>query len=322
MEKIQDAIAKARDVRKRTLDRSDPAIAPADQTGPQSGRRTSRDVAETSLDGIPEGTPQITGLHITGPHITGAQTAPRSGLPQHEQIADHWAALPAFAPKAAHLQRNRIVAFTSGREATAFDVIRTRLLQQMRANNWRRLAITSPGPGCGKSMLTLNLAFSLGRQQDQRTVVIDLDMRRPSMANYLGIKQEYSVAKVLDGTGVFADSTLRYGKNLAFTPHSGAIRNSAELLQSTRTAEVLDEITATYDPTIMIFDMPPMQAGDDVMAFVSRVDCVLLVAAAEETTIKQVDTCERDLATQTNVLGVILNKCRYMSEEESYGYYE
>ena len=72
----------------------------------------------------------------------------------------------------------------------------------------------------------------------------------------------------------------------------------------------------------MIFDMPPMQAGDDVMAFASRVDCVLLVAAAEETTIKQVDLCERNLATQTNVLGVILNKCRYMGDEDSYGYYD
>ncbi len=50
-----------------------------------------------------------------------------------------------------------------------------------------------------------------------------------------------------------------------------------------------------------------------------RMDCVLIIAAAEATSIKDIDRCERELAGQTNVLGVVLNKCRYM-ENESYGY--
>ena len=297
MEKIQDAIAKARAVRGRDQSAPRQSLAPEAKAAPGPEAKA-----------------------VPGPEAT--QTAGADPILDPARIAAHWAALPAFAPKAAHLQRNRIVAFTPGREATAFDVIRTRLLQQMRTNGWRRLAITSPGPGCGKSMLSLNLAFSLGRSADQRTLVIDMDMRRPSMGKYLGIAQEFNMARVLEGTAAFADNALRYGKNLAFAPHSGAVRNSAELLQSTQAAAALDEISAAYDPTIMIFDMPPMQAGDDVMAFASRVDCVLLVAAAEETTIKQVDLCERNLATQTNVLGVILNKCRYMGDEDSYGYYD
>ena len=296
MEKIQDAIAKARASR------------------PQGGETITPDRGPNP--GVVSADTAVAAAMARPPDLRPTPARPPA------QSADIWAALPAFVPKAAHLQRNRIVAFTSGRGATGFDVIRTRLLQQMRSNNWRRLAITSPGAGCGKTMLALNLAFSLGRQQDQRTLLIDLDLRRPSMAKYLGITQEHSVAKLLDGTAAFADNALRYGKNLAFACHTGPVRNSAELLQSNQAAQALDEISATYDPTIMIFDMPPMQSGDDVMAFASRVDCVLLVAAAEDTTIKQVDTCERNLAAQTNVLGVVLNKCRYMGEEESYGYYE
>ena len=68
----------------------------------------------------------------------------------------------------------------------------------------------------------------------------------------------------------------------------------------------------------MIFDMPPMLVSDDAMAFMGQVDCVLIVAAAETTTINEIDRCERELAAQTNVLGVVLNKCRYL--ERSYGY--
>ena len=65
-----------------------------------------------------------------------------------------------------------------------------------------------------------------------------------------------------------------------------------------------------------------MLTGDDTMAFLARVDCVLLLAAAEQTSIKQIDKCERDIASQTNVMGVILNKCRYMDRDNAYDYYE
>ena len=70
----------------------------------------------------------------------------------------------------------------------------------------------------------------------------------------------------------------------------------------------------------MLFDLPPLMIGDDVMAVAGTLDAMLIVAAAETTTIKQIDRCERELAAQVNVMGVILNKCRYTDETESYAY--
>ena len=61
-----------------------------------------------------------------------------------------------------------------------------------------------------------------------------------------------------------------------------------------------------------------MLSSDDVMAFVPNVDCAILVVAAESTTLREADICERDLAEKTNVLGVVLNKCRYTPDK--YGY--
>ena len=60
--------------------------------------------------------------------------------------------------------------------------------------------------------------------------------------------------------------------------------------------------------------------SDDVMGFMGQVDAVLLVAAAETTTTKEIDACERELAGQTNVMGVVLNKCRYANEGYGYDY--
>ena len=73
------------------------------------------------------------------------------------------------------------------------------------------------------------------------------------------------------------------------------MRNPAELLQSSTTEAALNQIEERYAPDLMIFDLPPTQAGDDVMAFVHRVDCVLIIAAAGTTTIDEVDHCEREL---------------------------
>ena len=238
-------------------------------------------------------------------------------------LSDHqlaWAALDVFQPNAAHLQRGRITTLEPGQLATPFDVMRTRLLKQMRANSWHRLAITSPGPGCGKSMTCINLAFSLARQSDIRVMVIEVDLRRPSMAKTLGLKVPHAFAEVMARKAPASDHLVRYGLNLAFGTNNVPVRNSAELLQSGAIVEVLADLEKTYAPDLLIFDMPPMLAGDDAIAFLEKTDCALLVAAAGTTTVAQVDHCERDIAAHTNVLGVVLNKCRYLDKDQSYGY--
>lgn len=243
-----------------------------------------------------------------------------SPVPSHAK-ADVWSGLEMFTPNAKRLIHNRIVSYQGGNEAREFDTLRTRILQQMRANNWKRLAITSPGPSSGKSTLTLNLAFGLARQPDQRSLVMEIDMRKPSLAQTLGLPQAQHFDAVLRGTAPFEEHAIRASDHLAFSTNARKVGDAAELLQTAATGVVLDDIQARYDPTVMLFDMPPMMVSDDAMAFLGYVDCVLLVAATEQTTIKQIDTCEREIATQSNVMGVVLNKCRYTEKSEDYSYY-
>jgi protein-tyrosine kinase len=235
-------------------------------------------------------------------------------------LAEAWETLEEIRPDARLVDQNRLVSFAGGGQAIAFDMMRTKVLQQMRANKWKRLAITSPEMGSGKTMTCLNLAFSLGRQQDIRTMLIEADLRRPSLAQKLGLRQRHLFSSVLEGEAKAANNLVRFGTNLAFGTNHMPAHNSAELLYSEKVTKALAEVEKTYAPEVMIFDMPPMRAGDDTMAFMGQVDCVLLVAAAGKTTVAQVDACERDLAAQTNVMGVILNKCQYLDPTHSYDY--
>ena len=298
MERIQLAIAKARAERAAQEQSREPApsVAPPPP------------IQETRPDPTPAPEPE----RVAQPDPT----------PQTMPVEQAWRDLPSLRIDARKARRNLIVALDGGTEALGFDAIRTRLLQHLKAKNAKRVAIVSPGPGCGKTTVALNLALSLGRQPDQRSIRADVDLRRPHMAKALGVRTNHNFADVLAGVTPFADNAMRHGTNLALAMTHGPSRNPAELLQSRRAAQALNDIEAAYDPTVMLFDLPPLLVNDDAMAFLGQVECALIVAAAEKTTVKEIDRCEREVASQTAVLGVILNRCRYMEKTDQYrGYY-
>jgi len=239
--------------------------------------------------------------------------------PAHDVTAA-WQDLPVYEPDPRRLAANRIVTLDPGPQATPFDVMRTRLMKQMKANGWKRLAITSPGPACGKTMTTVNLAFSLARQAELRTLVIEADLRRPAMARTLGLVRPMMFARVLSGEDPAAEHLVRHGGNLAFGVSQEPVENSAELLQGARVTEVLAGLEQTYAPDVILFDMPPLGAGDDTLGFLDRVDAAMLVVAAGTTTLDQADIAEQELSANTNVTGIVLNKCHYIDPDQAYGY--
>jgi protein-tyrosine kinase len=249
--------------------------------------------------------------------LPGAPPAPRKTAP----VSGAWDGIAMPTWDRAALTRNRVVAFGGGADAGAVDMLRTRVVHLMRQNNWRRVAVTSPDKGAGKSTTCANLLASLSRQTDRRTILFDLDMRRPALADIFRHNGEHGVIDVLEGRVPFERQAVRFSENAALSLTYRPERNTTELLLSDRTAETLAQIERTYSPDIMIFDMPPMLATDDTLAFLKNVDCAIIVAGAETTTIDQVDVVEKEVAGQTNVLGVVLNKCRHMDSGYDYTYY-
>ena len=240
------------------------------------------------------------------------RTPPRQ--PRNTALDEAWAAIPQHSVRPDRMRGQRIVALSGGRESTAVDVLRTKMLQQMRQNGWRRVAITSPGSACGKTTVALNLAASMARQSELKTIILDLDMRRPAMARLLGIKNRPSFWQVVEGSAAFAEQALRLDENVIVSANTAPYAAPSEMMANSAMKRTIDEIEATYRPDVVLFDMPPMLVTDDNLAFFDKADCALLVAAAESTTVAQVDVCERDLASQTSLLGVILNKCRYIDQ--------
>jgi protein-tyrosine kinase len=207
-------------------------------------------------------------------------------------------------------RRQRLGALLGPGPATPHDILRSRVVRQMGEKGWKRLAVTSPATQCGKSTLSLNLALSLARYGQFRILLWDFDLRRPALASLLELRDPPELSGLLRG-GKLSDHAFSFGTNLAVVPNGMPMLQSAEVLQDAATLSLLDRIETEWKPDIVIFDLPPMQGNDDALGFLPHADCALIVAAAEQTTLPQIDRCEAEVGQLTNVLGVVLNKCRY-----------
>jgi Mrp family chromosome partitioning ATPase len=260
--------------------------------------------------------------HVAPKNVARAHAAPVMVRPAEmpaPSAGSVWASLPEAKPDPRHATDGRLVTVARTDPAhVAFDILRTKVLHTMREHSWTSLMITSPTARCGKTVVGLNLAFSLANQKDCRTALLDLDLRRPQVAEVLGVRSPPSMEEFLKGNigvdGVFS----RYGENLAIAPNNRPVRMAAELLQSPEAARAVSSARQRLGADIVVFDLPPMLANDDVMGFLPNVDCAILVVAAEESTMSEIDLCERELSEKTNLLGTVLNKCRYAPEK--YGY--
>ena len=222
-----------------------------------------------------------------------------------------WQALPETGLDQATLVRSRILAQSASLESTPFDVLRTKILYQMRQNGWRRLAITSPLPKCGKTTAAVNLALALGRQPELRSMLFDFDLRAPAVAEKLGLPQPPSIAPLLRGDRGFEGHGQRIGPNLALALSGVPETDPTRLLMSDATRDTLARIQEDYAPDIMIFDLPSILIGDDARAFLQHVDCALILVRADQTRYGDFDSCEREVGEYTNVLGVALNAYRH-----------
>ena len=199
----------------------------------------------------------------------------------------------------------------------AFDVLRTRLRQTAKQNGWVNIGVASPTAGCGTTFTATNLAASLARVPSSRTVLMDFNMRDPGIASALDMDPNAagSLRDFLAGDVAISDYILRASSTLAVGLGAKPLVDAAEIMQDPDTAISLAEMRAALRPDIVLYDLPPLLTYDDTAAFLPQLDGILLVSDGTQTMAKHLAECERVLADQVPLLGVILNRARASSIE-------
>lgn len=232
-------------------------------------------------------------------------------------------AVQEFELDAAHLQSKRVIAHNyMDAQAVPFDMLRTQVLQSMDPKEWRVLGITSPSPGCGKTLTAVNLALSIARLPEKNVFLLDLDLRKPQVANVLGFRPRDGIMSVLENRSSLRDAIVqtRIGDSrMMVLPAESRASRPSDWMASSSMSGVLQQIKQGYQSSIIIVDLPPLLSSDDVLAIVPRLDCVLLVTAVGTTTIAEIKESSRHLQS-TELVRVVLNKApRSKAEYYYYG---
>jgi protein-tyrosine kinase len=247
----------------------------------------------------------------------GPQSQSSIGVEPPRQRARHFGdapesrgRIPEVELDAAYLQSQRLVAY-DGKDPRSrpFDMLRTEVLRPMDLKGWKTLAVTSPTPNCGKTLTAINLALSVARQPERQVLLVDLDLRKPRVANCLGLKCKEGVVGIIEGRIDLHSAIVRArvgDSNLEILPTVPS-SNSSDLVGSKAMRMFLEEITGRSRSQIVILDLPPLLTGHDVISILPQVDCVLPVAAVGTTKVSEIQECNNHLF-ETNVVRFVLNK--------------
>jgi protein-tyrosine kinase len=222
----------------------------------------------------------------------------------------------------AYLQSKRMIAY-DGQDprSRSFDMLRSQVLRSMDVKGWKILAVTSPTSGCGKTVTAINLALSMARQPERQVFLVDMDLRKPQVAACLGIMGDEGVLGVLEGHITLSSAVIQaHIGNCKFEvlPTAPTL-HSSDLMGSRAMSALLHEIGKQGRPRIVILDLPPLLTGEDVIAILPQVDCVLLVAAVGTSTVSEIEECNKHLES-TDVVRFVLNKVPESSVNHHYYY--
>ena len=173
--------------------------------------------------------------------------------------------------------------------AEAFKMLRNQVLQRMRTDGHRVLAVTSPRPIAGKSLSALNLALAIAADFDSTALLVDADLSGQGLQCLFGLDHAPGLGDHLLSGVPIPELLVNPGiERLVFLPAgSAAVAQSAELLSTRVTRDLIAEMKARYDDRIIVVDLPAALSTADALAFLPLADTTLVVI--EEYTTRMAD---------------------------------
>jgi Mrp family chromosome partitioning ATPase len=202
----------------------------------------------------------------------------------------------------------------------AYRMLRTRLLQRARTNKWTTIAVTSAGPNDGKTLTTINLALSMAREKSRQVVLLDLDMRKPSVCRTLGVSPPRELRTCLElGDHMREPFFSIDDENLVIAGSTTSIEHASELLASRHFEELLAVIKEGIVNPVVLIDLPPVLVTDDALVVAPKIDAVLVVASEGMTGRAELAKALQ-LLSEFPIAGVVLNRASESTPGYDYGY--
>lgn len=189
-------------------------------------------------------------------------------------------------------------------------LLRTQVLQRLEELGGNSLLVTSARPGEGKTFTAVNLAVSIAHEVSRTALLVDADIRKPSIHERFGLGNPAGLSDYLVAKAEVAQLLVNPGlPRLTLLPAGNSLDNSAELLGSPRMGDLVDELKHRYPDRVLVFDSPSLLTTADALVFSRQVDGVLLVVEAERTARADVARA-LELLGGCPIVGLVYNKSR------------
>lgn len=243
------------------------------------------------------------------PAVLPRRAVASSNLPVRQlDLSQISQSLVTLAPNVAELDPKRQVM------AEQFRLLRSRVKGLSKDFQLRTLLITSTLSGEGKTTVAANLAGSLSCVEGLRILLVDFDLRRPSLHNIFGVKPDPHQPSWLAGDVPWQRAVYQVNRRLDVLFGFSMLDEPDELLQSSRLEKLLDEMKAEYD--VLILDSAPMMAVADTHSLLPLVDCSLFILNADSTPIR--GAREALAMMQDKVAGCVVNRVTHLKSEDYY----
>lgn len=193
-------------------------------------------------------------------------------------------------------------------------VLRTRLWEVVRARKVKSLLVTSAIPEEGKTVLAVNLAFSLAQLEGVRVLLVDADLRKPSVGNFLKMSPPKGLNNYLRDGASLAEVSWKFNSNLDIVPALPVTDDPAELLNGIRMKNFLEEAARNYE--IIVVDAAPLIPVADTQGLAPLLDGAILAARAHSTPAELVKQSADMLGSK--LLGTILNGAKRPPQSRYY----
>ncbi len=199
--------------------------------------------------------------------------------------------------------------------------LRTHVLHKSQRQKLQSIVVASVNPSEGKSVTALNLSWLLAQTDGVSCLIIDSDLRMPSLADYIGIEAEKGLSDILTGETTLKESIIRLEPSgLHILPGGEARNDVAELISGPKFKEILREAREMFD--YVIIDAPPLGIFTDATVLINHADGAMLVVRANRTKYASLERVLEQLPKE-RMLGVVLNQSEDVLAEShyNYGYY-
>lgn len=196
----------------------------------------------------------------------------------------------------------------SAEAAESFRVLRSRILFPDDGDQvCRTIMVTSTAIGEGKSFVAANLGIALAQGVDQRSLLVDCDLRRPTLAQLFGLPYNKGLADFLKSGTDLAELILKTSVDkLTLLPSGRPPVNPSELLASAKMDGLVKEMAKRYDDRFIIFDTPPVLAASEALVLAQKVDGVVLVVRQGRSGRSQIQRII-ELIGREKVIGIVFN---------------